>query len=221
MSVEPIQHTRHHEITTTPSYHTLLDHDHLSSHTASHYSSNNNPPTTPLTQKYTVGSKGIWEKLRVFLAIAPNRSSGNPIVPLYRVPTPGSRPEAVVYEDPSSHPTNDIAENPYWKRDSRRAYPRTAFFDQKTVSGLLTLGSEATPRIANGEEGTKALLNIHQGGVPLSQALQQSSKDVIYGEVLTVNGLPPVAPSLTEKKWKLIDGEAAMYPKQYPCRTFH
>ncbi|KAG5358418.1 NADH-ubiquinone oxidoreductase 21.3 kDa subunit [Yarrowia sp. B02] len=175
----------------------------------------------PVFKKYTVGSKGIWEKLRVLLAIAPNRSSGNPIVPLYRVPTPGSRPEAQVYQDPSSYPTNDIAENPYWKRDHRRAYPQTAFFDQKTVTGLLELGSEATPRIADGDAGTKALLNVANGGVSLNQAITKSPKDVIYGEVLTVNGLPPVAPTLAPKQWKIIEGEAAIYPKGYPCRTFH
>lgn len=45
-------------------------------------------------------SKGIWEKLRQVLTLVPNRSSGNPIVAWYRMPSPSSRPEAAHYKDP-------------------------------------------------------------------------------------------------------------------------
>lgn len=152
----------------------------------------------------------------------PNRSTGNPINKWYRQPTPGSRPEALTYIEPVTIPAGDIAENPYWKRDHRRNYPQTAFYDQATIAGLLTYGSAANPRIAKGEAGTKALTQIQEGQISLNQTLAApSAKDVILGEVLDKTGNPPIPPSLTKKNWQINpETVSGMYSEHYPVRSF-
>lgn len=142
-------------------------------------------------------------------------------MPLYRVPAPGSQPAALTYTDPATLPTNDIAANPYYGRDHRRHYPQIAYYDQQTIAGLLTLGSEAAPRIADGNAGSQALADVAAGGVTLNQALATSAKEVILGEVLEKSGQPPVPPTLVKKQYKLLSfAEHGMYDYKYPVRTF-
>lgn len=156
-----------------------------------------------------------------FFFQVPNRSSGNPIVSRFRQPVPASREEAHYYKDPATLPTNDIAENPYYGRDHRRNYPQISYFDQATVAGLLTLGSAAKPRIADGNAGTQALTSVKEGEVELTKALAESPKDIILGEVLGADGQPPIPPTLTKKQYKLLSfSEHGMYDFRYPVRTF-
>lgn len=166
-------------------------------------------------------SKGIWEKLRQLLVLVPNRSTGNPIVALYRNPSTGSRKEALTYKDPATLPTNDIAGNPYYARDHRRNYPQIAYYDQSLTAGLLKLGSVSNPRIADGKAGTAALTAVEQGQEKLTSVLAESPKDVILGEVLEKNGQPPLPPSLHKKKWRILSvHESGMYDYKYPVRMF-
>ncbi|CAN6638740.1 hypothetical protein TRVA0_017S00936 [Trichomonascus vanleenenianus] len=175
----------------------------------------------PVFKKYTSTSRGIWEKLRKLLAIVPNRSTGNPVVPYYRTPTPGSRPEAAGYTDPYTVPAGDIADNPYFKRDHRRNYPQIAYYDQATIAGLLTYGSAAHPRIAAGAAGTKALAEVENGQISLTNALT-THKSAILGEVLEKNGQPPIPPSFKPKKWRVVaEPESGMYDESYPVRSFN
>lgn len=164
-------------------------------------------------QKYTVGSVGIWEKIRRAFAIDPNRSTGVPLNSHFRVPAPMSVP-AVAYTDPVTTPAGDIADNPYWKRDVRRNYARTAVFKQSDISNLLTLGSVANPRIEKGDAGAKQLVaaqGLEEG--KLAQVLEK----VPAKEVLQENGLPPLpGKSLT---WKFHENEGS-YSTEYPCRSF-
>lgn len=89
------------------------------------------------------------------------------------------------------------------------------------MAGLLTLGSVAKPRIADGNAGTQALAAVTQGEVELTQALAGSSQSVILGEVLEANGQPPVPPTLVKKSYKLLSfAEHGMYDYRYPVRTF-
>lgn len=143
-------------------------------------------------------------------------------MPFFRVPAPGSQPDALTYTDPATLPTNDIAANPYYGRDHRRNYPQIAYYNQSQIAGLLTLGSAANPRIADGAEGSKALAAVEQGEVSLNQALAQAStKDVILGEVLEKSGQPPVPPTLVKKQYKLLSfSDHGMYDYKYPVRTF-
>jgi hypothetical protein len=162
-------------------------------------------------QKYTVGSVGIWEKIRRALAVDPNRSTGVPLNPTYRNPSPGSVP-AVAYTDPVTAPAGDIAENPYWKRDVRRNYARVAVFKQSDVAGLLTLGSAAAPRIGKGEEGQKQLVAVKSEEGTLAKVLEQ----VNAKEILDKDGLPP----RPGQGWSITENDYQSYGSRYPCRTF-
>ncbi|ODV91573.1 hypothetical protein CANCADRAFT_72940 [Tortispora caseinolytica NRRL Y-17796] len=175
----------------------------------------------PVWKKYTTPSKGIWEKIRQWLAIAPNRSSGNPYVPYNRDPQPFSRPESKVYRDPLTIPSGDIADNPYWKRDVRRDYPKLSFVDQKTVSTLLTVGSAQNPRLPVGAAGEKALTLATSSTEPLSNVLSKLDASIISGEILGKDGLPPKPVSQTENKLRILTfEEGATYPPNYPVRSF-
>ncbi|KAI5778271.1 NADH-ubiquinone oxidoreductase 21.3 kDa subunit [Geopyxis carbonaria] len=165
----------------------------------------------PVYSKYTVGSVGIWEKIRRFFAIDPNRSSGVPLNPTFRNPAPGSFP-AITYTDPVTVPAGDIADNAYWKRDTRRNYAQTAVFKQSDVAGLLTLGSMAAPRIGKGEEGMKQLVAVKEGGV-LATVLQGEG---MSKEVLGADGMPP----RPGKPIVWVQDPEGGFPEGYPCRTF-
>ncbi|TGZ77603.1 21 kDa subunit of NADH dehydrogenase [Ascodesmis nigricans] len=177
-------------------------------------------PNTPggvvsVYKKYTVGSVGIWEKIRRFFAIDPNRSSGVPLNPTYRNPAPGSL-RATQYTDPVTIPAGDIADNPYWKRDVRRNYARTSVFEQNDVAGLLTIGSRAAPRIAVGKEGERQLVEVQNADKGVLAAVLEKSGEVVKGEVLGKDGMPPLPGS----GWKFELLQEQSYPPQYPCRSF-
>jgi hypothetical protein len=107
----------------------------------------------------------------------------------YRNPTPaGADPK--LYDEAVTTPAADIADNPYWKRDVRRAYPTLSVVDQGKVVGLLTLGNakEASPKLLVGEEGTKQLVAVGQEGEKgLAQFFEKESGVKVLGE----GGLPP------------------------------
>lgn len=177
----------------------------------------------PVWKKYTTRPIGIWEKIRALLVIAPNRSSGNPLVAYFRAIPPGARiQEAKNYKDPVTFPAGDIKGNPYYKRDYRRNYPQVHGFDQTRVSGLLTLGSAAKPRIAIGEKGVKELAAFTGDHVvSLSTTLAQVDKKVLHGELLGKAGEPIVAPSMHKYKLTILEEpQHGMYTDDYPCRTF-
>ena len=96
----------------------------------------------------------------------PDRSSGIPLNSQFRNPPPGAlSPQS--YDDPVTLPAGDIADNPYWKRDVRRSYPRLSVVNQGDVVGLLTVGSKATPKddvLRVGEAGTMQLVALKQDG---------------------------------------------------------
>ncbi|RPB10513.1 21 kDa subunit of NADH dehydrogenase [Morchella conica CCBAS932] len=169
----------------------------------------------PVVKKYTVGSVGIWEKIRRFLAVDPERSSGIPLNQHFRNPAPASVP-ASDYTDPVTVPAADIAENPYWKRDTRRDYPQLSTLRQSDIAGLLTVGSVANPRIGTGAEGEKQLATIKEDSAKgvLSLAFEKGGAKSI-SEVLGAGGLPPLPGN--GMKWTIDSSEG--YPSKYPCRT--
>lgn len=177
----------------------------------------------PVWKKYTTGSIGIWEKIRQTLTLVPNRSSGNPIVTKYRVPPPGNQEKK--YSHPDSLPKNDIVNNSYFKRDTRRSYPKISSFNQNDVGLLLNLGSVNNPtQELIGEEGEKrlAVYKEHVNGdiVYLSDSLKTVDLKKIFA-----NGAG-IAPNLsTSKKQKLqVVHDNGIYSNQgteYPCRMFN
>lgn len=174
----------------------------------------------PVWKKYTTGSTGIWEIIRRWTTLVPNRSSGNPYVPYYRVPSPSS--DKHVYKDARTIPASDIVENDFYARDNRRNHPRMSTFDQSQIGGLLKLGNATNSRLPKGDEGVKQLAVLKTESVKLVDVLSSVPKNVIYGEVLGKAGEPIVAPNLNKKfSVKIIpEEEHGMLSDEYPVRIF-
>ncbi len=91
-------------------------------------------------------------------------------------------------------PAADIADNPYWKRDVRRSYPRLSTVTQSKAVGLLTVGSAAnpSPKLLAGEEGAKQLVAVQQEGEKgLAAYFESETPAAVLGE----DGLPPKPPA--------------------------
>ncbi|KND88366.1 NADH-ubiquinone oxidoreductase 21.3 kDa subunit [Tolypocladium ophioglossoides CBS 100239] len=177
-----------------------------------------------LAKKQTLQSKGIWETFRRAVAIDANRSNGVPLNPWYRNPPPGSN-DPLAYNDPVTLPAGDIADNPYWKRDARRSYPKLSVVGQADVAQLLTVGSAAQPKVELvGEAGEKQLVAARQEGeTGLAKCLEKAPRDV--AKDVFVDGLPPLPSGQTlasgswdVHKYELVEENA--YPPGYPCRSF-
>ncbi|KAL2021783.1 hypothetical protein VTK56DRAFT_6557 [Thermocarpiscus australiensis] len=180
-----------------------------------------------ISKKYTVQSEGIWERLRRAFAIDPNRSNGVPLNPYNRNPSPGSN-DPLQYDDPVTAPAGDIADNPYFKRDVRRSYPRPSVVGQAQQVALLTVGSAAAPRAELvGEAGAKALVAAEETGrtAGLATYLENNGVEAAKRVLEMTGGLPPLpsGQSLASGKWDVhkygLDAEQS-YPEDYPCRSF-
>ncbi|KAJ4302396.1 hypothetical protein N0V88_002540 [Collariella sp. IMI 366227] len=180
-----------------------------------------------ISKKYTLQSTGIWERLRRATSLDANRSNGVPLNPYNRNPAPGQN-DPLQYDDPVTLPAGDIADNPYWKRDARRNYPRQSVIGQAQQVALLTVGSAAQPRVELiGEEGGKALVAAEESGKEGGVAVYMENTGVEAAKrVLAMSGgLPPLpsGQSLEQNKWEVhkyhMDTEQS-YPDSYPCRSF-
>ncbi|KAI7776998.1 hypothetical protein LA080_004224 [Diaporthe eres] len=178
-----------------------------------------------VSTKQTLQSVGIWERIRRSLAIDPERSNGVPLNPHFRWPTPGGQ-DPLTYDDPVTTPAGDIADNPYWKRDTRRNYPRMSVVSQADTVALLTVGNAANPKVELiGEEGSKALVAAEAEGQEKGLAKVFEEKGVDASKELLVDGMPPLLSGQSLKKgswdvhpWEVTEEQA--YPEKYPCRTF-
>jgi hypothetical protein len=162
-------------------------------------------------QKYTVQPQGIWARINNFFAVDPKRSTGIPLNPQFRNPTPGGN-DPKLYDDPTTVPAADLAENPYWKRDVRRQYPRLSVVKQPDVVALLTVGSAAAPKedvLQIGEAGNKQLVALKDEGEKGLSQFFEKDKSAAKG-VLAPNGLPPLPPSrhLQGKRYELLKEQA-------------
>jgi hypothetical protein len=100
-------------------------------------------------------------------------------------------------------PAADIAENPYWMRDTRRQYPQLSTVTQGDVVALLSVGSKAVPNeqvLQIGEAGKKQLVMVKQEGEQTGLAAYFQKERNLGAAVLGQDGLPPVAPSLNLEK---------------------
>ncbi|GAA5851730.1 hypothetical protein JCM8547_001188 [Rhodosporidiobolus lusitaniae] len=98
---------------------------------------------------HTASATDLAERIRKAIVINES-SSGNPLPSHFRQPEPGSRPEK--FTVPSSK-ASDVAENPYYKRDFRRNYPKTEIVTQDELAKLLIAqgGFESLPPIGAAE----------------------------------------------------------------------
>lgn len=138
-----------------------------------------------------------------------------PLNPTYRWPTPGGT-DPMLYDDPVTVPAGDIADNPYWKRDARRAYPTLSFVNQGDAVALLGVGSAAAPKQdLVGEAGEKALAVAKEEGqkTGLAEFFEQKGKQGVLtaAQDLFVNGLPPMPSGQNLKA----DGSGAWEVKEY------
>ncbi|KAK6064722.1 NADH-ubiquinone oxidoreductase 21.3 kDa subunit [Seiridium cupressi] len=182
----------------------------------------------PISQKQTLQSTGIWERIRRVMAVDPNRSTGVPLNPYFRNPNPGSN-DPLEYDDPVTAPAGDIADNPYWKRDVRRSYPKLSFVNQADAVALLGVGSAASPKQELiGEAGEKALVSVKSEGAEGGLARYFEAKGPATAQELLVNGLPPLPGGQALKRdgsgaWEVKQYELTeeqTYPDSYPCRVF-
>ncbi|WWD09510.1 hypothetical protein V865_007635 [Kwoniella europaea PYCC6329] len=177
---------------------------------------------------------GFWKKFRDAVVINPEISSGLPIPTEHRYPQPGSRTER--YATPSTN-ASDVAFNPYWKRDARRAYPQTSFITQSELSSLLlaspTLESLPSPETANQVRPDSSAISPSSDSSAQQQSIVTSSvpslssvlEKLPQGKAFTGSGiktatastsaLPPTPPGA---KWKpqrgdeIPHGEHAYFP---------
>ncbi|KAJ9606563.1 hypothetical protein H2200_008571 [Cladophialophora chaetospira] len=170
-----------------------------------------------LATKYTQESTGIWSTIHRYFAVDANRSNGIP-VKHFRNPPPAALDPAS-YDEGVTTPAADIADNPYWRRDVRRAYPKLSTVTQGQAVGLLTLGSAAnpSPKLLAGEEGGKQLVAVKQEGEKgLSAYFEQEKAAAVLGE----NGLPPMPVNFGQKKDVKYEPAPTSYGEEYPCRSF-
>ncbi|KAL7623292.1 hypothetical protein AAE478_006973 [Parahypoxylon ruwenzoriense] len=182
---------------------------------------NINQLTTGPNQKQTLQSTGIWERIRRIFAVDPNRSNGVPLNPYFRHPAPGAQ-DPLGYDDPVTIPAGDIADNPYWKRDARRAYPQLSFVRQADAVALLSVGSAAAPKQELvGEAGRKALVAAKEEGRSTGlAAFLEKNKDAAK-QTFLVDGLPPLPSGQSlrrdDGKWEVYKYDLAeenSYPEE-------
>ncbi len=130
-----------------------------------------------------------------------------PLNPYNRVPAPGSN-DPLQYDDPVTIPAGDIADNPYWKRDARRNYPRLSVVGQAQQVALLTVGSAAQPRVdLIGEAGDKALVAAEEAGKEGGVAvyLENNGVEAAKRVLELTGGLPPLpsGQSLASGEWNV------------------
>lgn len=172
-----------------------------------------------IVQKYTVQPGGIWNKVHKFFALDPGRSSGVPLNPQFRNPPPGGN-DPKEYDDPVTVPAGDIADNPYWKRDVRRSYPKLSVVTQPDVVGLLTVGSAEAPKedvLKIGDAGKTQLVEVKEEGQRGLSMYFEKNKGVAAKGVLGPDGLPPLPTSrhAQGKRYKLVDEEEQTYAGRY------
>ncbi|THV05066.1 NUZM, NADH-ubiquinone oxidoreductase 21.3 kDa subunit [Dendrothele bispora CBS 962.96] len=140
---------------------------------------------------YHLSPKGFWKKFRDAIVVNPEISSGLPIQGLHRFPPPASRPEK--YATPATK-ASDPAQNPYWKRDVRRAYPQLSVVTQSGLSQLLIEHSQGTPIAAPAAEGQaegSTAVSTAPKSLDLTAAISEITSST---KVYTESKLPPKIP---------------------------
>lgn len=139
---------------------------------------------------------------------------------MYRNPAPGGN-DPRLYDDPVTVPAGDIAENPYWKRDIRRAYPKPSILSQGDVVGLLSVGSAAAPKedvLQIGDAGTKQLVEVKEEGEKgLATFFKKDNKNMMG--VLGPGGMPPMPKNLGQNMVQGSDGHRYEIQKEQSYET--
>ncbi|KAK9899200.1 21 kDa subunit of NADH dehydrogenase [Cystobasidium minutum MCA 4210] len=158
--------------------------------------------------KYTATTASpFWEKFRKAMVLNPDSNSGVLIADEYRYPPPGSRPE--VYSLPPSK-ASDIAQNAYYERDFRRAYPKLDVVTQTELSALLlaqpeqlNLPAPNTSSAVKASEGTTDVATIPSPTPSLASLYYASSESSqVSNTSFTASKLPPKPAASIKVAWK-------------------
>ncbi|KAG5645214.1 hypothetical protein DXG03_006732 [Asterophora parasitica] len=142
---------------------------------------------------YHLSPQGFWKTFRDYTVINPEISTGLPIASLNRRPQPASRPEK--YNTPATK-ASDLAQNPYWKRDVRRAYPQLSVITQEDLSNLL-IEHSGTQSVAAPSEDKSNVPVAPKAAVDLTEAIASiTTAQKVYSE----SRLPPALP-VPHKRW--------------------
>ncbi|EIN11982.1 NADH dehydrogenase 21 kDa subunit [Punctularia strigosozonata HHB-11173 SS5] len=160
---------------------------------------------------YHLSPKGFWKKFRDAVVVNPEISSGLPIAGVNRYPPPGSRPER--YSTPATK-ASDPAQNPYWKRDVRRAYPRLSVVTQPELASLLLQHPENQALLTgpSPESSSVPALAEKPQGKDLAETITSLAST---RKVFSKSNLPPTLPT-PFKKWVPQEAENAPHdPHSY------
>ncbi|KAG8936789.1 hypothetical protein FRC03_007599 [Tulasnella sp. 419] len=157
---------------------------------------------------YHLAPKGFWKKFRDAVVVNPEISTGLPLPDVHRYPQPGSRPEK--YATPATM-ASDPAQNPYHKRDVRRAYPQLSVVSQSEMAQLLLASPDVTPSSETSVTTTGAPQDLTSAIATVSSAKK----------VFSTTSLPP-KPPIPFHKWTAEQAPDAPHdPKSYfPMRLF-
>ncbi|BGP16828.1 hypothetical protein JCM10213_004675 [Rhodosporidiobolus nylandii] len=149
----------------------------------------------------------MWAKVRKAWVVNPESSTGNPLPQHFRQPEPASRPEK--FTVPSSK-ASDVAENPYFKRDFRRSYPKTEVVTQDELAKLLIAqgGFEALPPVSGAEVSESTAITADTP-TPSLASLYTSNTSV------ATTGFRPPTPPGPKYKWSAAKEVVPHDPQSY------
>jgi len=147
---------------------------------------------------YHLSPKGFWKKFRDAVVVNPEISSGLPLPDKNRYPQPGSRPET--YSTPATM-ASDPAQNPYWKRDVRRAYPQLSVITQAEYSKVLLASPQAQSIAAPGEVSKESVSSVPATPSILSTAPLSEVIGAIYTAQKAYSESNPPPIPVTARKW--------------------
>ncbi|TCD64162.1 hypothetical protein EIP91_004475 [Steccherinum ochraceum] len=146
---------------------------------------------------YHLSPKGFWKKFRDAVVVNPEISSGLPIQGINRYPPPASRPERYSTPATKAYAASDPAQNPYWKRDVRRTYPRLSVVTQTELSSLLIEHSQAASVAAPAEGEQASVPAAPKEPVDLTAAIATVTSTA---KAFSETHLPPTLPTAF-KRW--------------------
>ncbi|GAA5899066.1 hypothetical protein JCM8208_002993 [Rhodotorula glutinis] len=148
----------------------------------------------------------LWRKIRRAIVVNPESSTGNPLASANRQPEPASRPEK--FTVPSSK-ASDVAQNPYFKRDFRRMYPKTEVVTQGELAKLLIAqgGFEALPPVTASESDKTTALTADSPAPSLAALYSTPSG--------AVSGFRPPKPPGRKYNWHASKEQAPSDPNAY------
>ncbi|GAA5947635.1 hypothetical protein JCM3765_001011 [Sporobolomyces pararoseus] len=155
---------------------------------------------------HTADETSLWNRIRKAVVVNPESSSGNPLPAKFRTPEPASRPEK--FTVPSSK-ASDVAENPYYKRDFRRQYPKTEVVTQGELAKLLIAqgGFESLPPVSSAEASTTTAITA-DSPAPSLAALYASPSS-------TAGSFKPPTPPGPKFRWAPAKENAPHDPQSY------